>query len=199
MLSPAPHLILTNFLNAESHEQLLAWTLANQGAFVPARVHTGVDEVFRRSLVLADIGPFQMPFALAARHEYKQWIAELGLPDFALTGVELELVAHNDGAHFSRHIDTEAAKGAPRALSAVYYFHREPKGFTGGELRIYPMNSTGEPDTFVSIEPVQNTMVIFPSFAPHRVMPVGCPSQDFADSRFAVNCWLHTKHQASGM
>jgi Rps23 Pro-64 3,4-dihydroxylase Tpa1-like proline 4-hydroxylase len=42
---------------------------------------------------------------------------------------------------------------------------------------------------FADIEPGQNRLVAFPSWAPHEVMPISCPSRRFIDSRFAVNCW----------
>ncbi|SEC01565.1 2OG-Fe(II) oxygenase [Terriglobus roseus] len=192
---PAPHITVPDFLPKEEHARLLAWTLENQDLFVPARVFTGVDEDRRRALVLSDIGPFKMPFAAAAAKQYKSWVAQMGLPPFDVSGVELELAAHNDGAHFHRHLDTQTVMGGDgshRALSAVYYFYREPKRFTGGQLRIYPQG-TADGSVFATVEPTQNTLAVFPSWAAHQVMRVECPSQDFADSRFAVNCWLHVR------
>ncbi|MEK6399100.1 MAG: 2OG-Fe(II) oxygenase [Terriglobus sp.] len=153
-----------------------------------------MDDTLRRALVLQDIGPFKMPFAKAANMQYRNWIAQMGLPPFDVSGMELEMAAHNDGAHFTRHTDTQTmmGQGSHRALSAVYYFYREPKGFTGGHLRLF-----GNDETQTDIEPAQNTLAIFPSFVPHQVMPVSCPSQQFADSRFAINCWLHIKTRAA--
>ena len=194
--APAPHTVVPNFLTAETRAELLRWTLEHEGSFVPARVFTGVDEERRRALVLSDIGPFKMPFAAAASKQYRGWVAQMGLPPFDVSGIELELAAHNDGAHFHRHIDTQTAmggNGSHRALSAVYYFYREPKGFTGGQLRIYPQGPADDGEVFATVEPMQNTLAVFPSFAAHQVMRVECPSQDFADSRFAVNCWLHVR------
>jgi Rps23 Pro-64 3,4-dihydroxylase Tpa1-like proline 4-hydroxylase len=75
-------------------------------------------------------------------------------------------------------------------LSGVYYFHRRPRAFTGGELRLYAI---GDPDRFVDIEPTHNTLLVFPSWAPHEVRPVSCPTGQFMDSRFAINCWLHAR------
>jgi Rps23 Pro-64 3,4-dihydroxylase Tpa1-like proline 4-hydroxylase len=99
-------------------------------------------------------------------------------------------VAHSDGALLRRHIDMQRAPGVSsvRVLSGVYYLHREPKVFTGGLLRIYSLLAPGR---FVDIEPVHNTLVTFPAWVPHEVLPVSCPSGDFMDSRFAVNCWLY--------
>jgi Rps23 Pro-64 3,4-dihydroxylase Tpa1-like proline 4-hydroxylase len=31
----------------------------------------------------------------------------------------------------------------------------------------------------------------FPSWAPHEVMPISCPSKRFTDSRFAINYWVY--------
>jgi SM-20-related protein len=74
-------------------------------------------------------------------------------------------------------------------LSGVYYFHAEPKAFTGGALRLYAIGGQGE--RYVDIEPTHNSLLMFPSWAPHEVMPVRCPSRRFVDSRFAINCWVH--------
>jgi SM-20-related protein len=59
-------------------------------------------------------------------------------------------------------------------------------------LRLYAI---GDPagQTFIDIEPVHNSLLVFPSWAPHEVMPVSCPSQRFMDSRFAINCWVNNK------
>ena len=193
----APHITVPDFLSRDDHAHLLRWTLENQASFVPARVFTGVDEERRRALVLSDIGPFKMQFAVAASKQYRSWVTQMGLPPFDVSGIELELAAHNDGAHFHRHLDTQTVMGGDgshRALSAVYYFYREPKAFTGGQLRIYPQDSNGDDgDVFAKVDPTQNTLAVFPSWAAHQVMRVDCPSQDFADSRFAVNCWLHVR------
>ena len=77
-----------------------------------------------------------------------------------------------------------------RALSGVYYLHRAPKGFSGGALRFYAI---GDANRFVDVEPVHNSLLVFPSWAPHEVMPISCPTGAFMDSRFAVNCWLHRR------
>ena len=62
--------------------------------------------------------------------------AHLHSTPFELDELELELVAHGDGAFFGRHIDiftgADANIGQQRILSAVYYFHTQPKGFSGG-------------------------------------------------------------------
>lgn len=115
--------------------------------------------------------------------------------------VELELVADGDGAHFVRHSDIPTGPGRrplggdakgqqDRLLSGVYYFHREPKAFSGGALRLHRFGGVDVPEDWVDVEPEQNSFVAFPTWAPHEVRPISCPSRDFADSRLAVNAWL---------
>jgi len=117
---------------------------------------------------------------------------------FEPSTIELELVASNDGAFFKRHIDTfirGARTSSDRLLSGVYYFHAEPKAFSGGALRLYPFGREQGESNFAEVQPEQNTLVAFPSWAWHEVLPVSCPSRRFSDSRFNVNCWVHrTSH-----
>jgi SM-20-related protein len=44
------------------------------------------------------------------------------------------------------------------------------------------------PSSHLDLAPENDSLVIFPSWAPHEVMPVVFPSGGFADSRFSVNC-----------
>jgi Rps23 Pro-64 3,4-dihydroxylase Tpa1-like proline 4-hydroxylase len=103
---------------------------------------------------------------------------------------EIELVAHGDGAFFSRHIDTYTTRKSQRVISGVYYFHRQPKAFSGGELRLYGLTKGDQTGPFVDVIPENDTLVTFPSWYPHEVLPVRCPSGRLEDSRFAVNCWI---------
>jgi Rps23 Pro-64 3,4-dihydroxylase Tpa1-like proline 4-hydroxylase len=45
------------------------------------------------------------------------------------------------------------------------------------------------------LEPRNNRLIAFPSFVPHEVRRVACPSGEFADSRFAINVWLSRARQ----
>lgn len=189
-----PHLRIADFLNAQSHAALLDWALANEARFVPAQLAGGlVKPEARRALVLRDLGPVAEMLENRLREEAHRWTAALRSTPFEASEVELELAAHNDGAHFTLHSDTyarhEVARG-DRMLSAVYYFHREPKGFTGGALRLHRLGAAPG-DAGEDVAPDDNSLVVFPSWGPHEVMPIRCASGDFADSRFAVNCWIY--------
>ena len=85
----------------------------------------------------------------------------------------------------------QANAPSQRVISAVYYFYRLPKSFSGGVLRLHSVAGGGEEGSFVDIEPTNDTLVFFPSWFPHEVLPVACPSGRFEDSRFTINCWFH--------
>jgi SM-20-related protein len=206
-----PYLVQRDFLSVGEHAALLAWALDNEARFAPAGVGgAGVKPGVRRSVSLRDLGPLAAVLKARLKDRAAAFVETLQTAPFAVSHVELELVAHNDGAFYSRHRDTsegDVAGHAHRVLSGVYYFHREPKGFSGGCLRLHAIralaaDAPGDDGALevgaLDVSPDQNTLVVFPSWAPHEVMPVSCPSGAFADSRFAVNCWLHLRRPAKG-
>jgi len=198
--TPAPHHIVPSFLGQRGVEQLLAYCTGNEAGFSDASIGDGkealVDGQFRRSRSLTRPDDFIYAVHAEFRRRLESLLptitTALKLSPFNPTVYEMELVAHNDGAFFARHIDTftGAADLPPtqRMISAVYYFFDTPKRFGGGELRLYPVLGGGT--RWVDIEPVCDTLVCFPSFAPHEVMPIACPSGQFAHSRFAINTWI---------
>jgi len=207
-----PHLVQRDFLSGGERAALLAWALGNEARFAPAGVGgEGVKPGVRRSVSLRDLGPLAAVLKARLKDRAAGFVETLQEAPFAVSYVELELAAHNDGAFYSRHRDTSSgddqAGHGHRVLSGVYYFHREPKGFSGGCLRLHAIralagDAPGDDGALdvgaVDVAPDQNTLVVFPSWAPHEVMPVSCPSGAFADSRFAVNCWLHLRRPAKG-
>lgn len=189
-----PYLRQADFLPPHDHAALLDWTMANLSRFSPAGLAGNiVDPAVRRALTLRDLGPHHDLLEGHVRAAVPDWIAALRVTPFAISEVELELAAHNDGAHFLLHSDTytrdQPARG-DRMLSAVYYFHQEPQGFSGGCLRLHRIGASPG-DTGIDVPPAQNSLVVFPSWAPHEVLRVDCPSGDLVNSRFAVNCWVY--------
>jgi SM-20-related protein len=193
-----PHLVLHDFLAESTVAALLDFTLANEQAFQPTKVgrfeEGTTNPAIRVSNGMGELGEFRPVLRSKILALVPELVARLRATPVDKPRLELELVAHNDGAFYKRHIDTQTASEREniRVLSGVYYFHAEPKAFSGGALRLYAI---GDPaaQTFVDIEPTQNTLLVFPSWAPHEVMPVRCASGRFADSRFAINCWVQRK------
>lgn len=196
-----PHLVQRDFLPEETVAGLLDYALLHQADFAPTRLGSNqVNPAVRVSTGVRQLGPYREMLKSRILSIVPALTAELRATPFEAGMLELELVAHGDGAFYKRHIDTQTARydeiKAIRLLSGVYYFNAEPKAFSGGALRFYAI---GPGVDFVDIAPMRNSLLVFPAWAPHEVMPVSCPSKRFIDSRFAINCWVHrNKLAASG-
>lgn len=201
-LPPALH--LHDFLDREEHAALLDWVDANREQFEPAHVGYGDDERaddrIRVALILRDLGPLKAVLTERLLGVLPRIVEAIGGRISSSPSLELELTAYGDGAFFRVHTDIPVGQARDkiekgkkdRLLSAVYYFHRQPKGFTGGELRLYrwgaDLNDLREGD-FRAAAPDDNSLLAFPSWATHEVRPVDCPSRRFEDYRYALNCW----------
>lgn len=184
-------LIIDDFMPGSFVNGLLEYSLEHQGSFVPTQVkrkgdyHTSYDKRMSQACSIG-LGPFEEAFSGAIDVHLAQFFRALGVQPFAIARTDIELVAHGEGGMFAPHLDTatEANRhgdSTDRVLSAVYYFHRMPKHFSGGELAIYPIRNDAAIEV---LQPVANRLAVFPSFAPHEVRKILCPSKDFADSRF---------------
>lgn len=193
---------IDHFLDDLDHGALLAFVLANKRAFESATIYEGneasVQSNRRKALKLGgNPDGILSPFIERMTSIIGDLFTQVSMPKKPIVKFETEIACYNDGGFFHEHIDTLTAKiqseqgvRQARALSAVYYFHREPKGFSGGDLRIWSF-AGGANRGFIDFSPLDNLLVVFPSFAAHEVLPISCPTMEFADSRFAVNCWAH--------
>lgn len=195
MLPPPPCHVIDDFLDRPLHDALLEWTLASRVRFKPAKVGPrgvgGIARGTRSNLRLRDLGPVDGAVRAALLAALPTLAAGLGCAVPERPSLELEITAYGDGDFYHAHIDTFTGTGgpdtgAPRTISAVYYFHRLPKAFAGGALRLLPW----EGETVTDIEPVDNRLAAFLSWARHEVLPISSPSNRFEDSRFALNCWF---------
>lgn len=194
-----PYLIVDGFLGDELIGRLLEHARLREADFVPTKVGTHeaiLDPGIRVSRVLRDFGELRDDLKARFKDVMQRAIEDLRISPFELARCEIELVAHNDGAFYKKHIDTQTGipdEKTQRALTGVLYFHSLPKNFSGGEFRLFSLNS----ERFVGIEPERDRLVLFPAWAPHEVLPVSCSSGKFTDSRFALNCWYrrHNPHK----
>lgn len=203
-----PHAQFREFLDNATHQALLDWVSAQRENFVEATVTkskaghgTRLDPDVRIALKLSNLGPLEAALTERLLEVLPEAMAAVGSRGAEPHSLELELTAYGDGAHFKPHLDIPigpdrnplgAHKGEDRVISAVYYFHNRPKRFSGGRLHLFRFGSDpAEHDErdCVAIEPIDNSLLVFPSWAQHGVERVNCPSGDFYDYRYAVNCW----------
>jgi Rps23 Pro-64 3,4-dihydroxylase Tpa1-like proline 4-hydroxylase len=195
--SCAPAVILDEFLSPEELAGLISFTLGSWRKFSPSEVlrYDGVsliDGKHRRSRVLFDLGPYHWLFHTRLLTFLPYVLARLMIRPFGVSSVEMQLTGTNHNEFFRPHTDNDGVEKGGRQITFVYFFHREPRGFGGGELRIF--NTRTEPSHPVPYRlvcPLQNQVVFFQSSYLHEILPVVCPSGRFADSRFTVNGWYH--------
>ena len=191
-----PYMHRRNFLSEELSEQILAYAVSREKDFSRSRVlNQGVLTVsdLRISFTLKDLGPYKEIFTENISKIIPEMIASLQISPFNIGEIEVQFAAHGNGAFFTSHIDTAVHEKTetPRIISAVYYLHSIPKKFQGGNLRLHTVPIGEENDQPKEITPDNNSLLVFPSHAPHEVLSVVAPNVEFKDWRFAVNCWIH--------
>jgi Rps23 Pro-64 3,4-dihydroxylase Tpa1-like proline 4-hydroxylase len=197
-LKPPPHGLIANWLGPEMVRRLLDFAQEQRDSFFPTGVGYGenarIDANIRHSGRITKLGDLKQELRTRIRAVLPTVFRQLGADAFEPGRIEVEMVAHGDGALYTEHRDDAVEDKkfvVRRVITVVYYFHRLPKAFSGGVLRIYPLAGSKNSTAFVDIEPTNDTLVFFPSWFPHEVLPVACPSSRFEDSRFAINFWVH--------
>ena len=186
--------VIDDFLGPQEYRELLALALAAEDEFRAGTV-SSYDPEYRQNLVVMHFG--DTVHSRLLQNRLLVWFPllarTLGIPVFPLAQVESQLTAAGNGQFFKVHND--AGADLPRVLSCVYYLYREPRGFAGGDLRLYDCieeaGARRAAETFTALPPLANRMVVFLSEEFHEAMPARCPSGAFADSRFAITTWLH--------
>lgn len=193
---PPPHQVIDDFLSPGVADRMLDQMIGGADAFAPALVREGEamreDPEIRSSRRLPGrVGVDLQPLVEAVRTRFEALCAAVGMRPFPIHRTECSVVAHGDGDFYKPHLDvrtgTAWSDGDIRVLSCVYYLHRRPAAFSGGELALHGFGK-GAPT--VRIAPVHNRLAVFPSFVLHEVLPVACPGGAFEDQRFSVNLWV---------
>jgi hypothetical protein len=193
---PCPYLCLEGLLPAEAQAVLWTGLAAKRGEFAPAGVYEEhgpghLDSSARRALRMAAGQALEALFvprlrAIVAEHDL---IRRFGLPKVDLTQAEVEIASSGEGAFFLPHRDN-GGKHVRRTLTFVYYFHRKPQLFHGGDLLLRD-DLEGQPQlAYTRFSPMHNRLILFPSNRYHQVLTVRCASNDPLDSRLTVHGWF---------
>jgi Rps23 Pro-64 3,4-dihydroxylase Tpa1-like proline 4-hydroxylase len=192
----SPFVQIDNFLSEDEKLKLINYSLENHASFIDTAplTNTSYHPDHRKSWVLYQFPEISEIFLQRLRKSIPFVLSKLGMGLFPISRIEVQLTAHNDNNYFRLHNDNGTPETATRELTYSYYFYREPKPFSGGELLIYDTkiinSSYYKSESFKSIKPRNNSIVFFPSQCYHEVLPVTCVSQAFADSRFTINGWI---------
>lgn len=184
---------IDNFFTPQEHENLIRYVLQQESNFVSSKASTN-DIDYRKSMVLYDFPEFSQLIIQKINAILPDIRTKLELPEFPISQIECQMTSHNDGNYYRIHNDNGATHIATRELTYVYYFYREPKMFSGGELVIYDSkiknNLYVNAESSKIVEPRNNSIVFFLSRYMHEVLTVSCPSKAFGDSRFTINGWV---------
>jgi len=197
---PAKCVILDEFLAPQELAELTDFALEHEADFQTSEVVSPVAEKgvvnyeHRRSRVLFNLAQHEGLILDRIKSVLPQVLEKLAMEKFDVAGVEAQITASKDGDFFHFHSDNGSAAVASRHLTFVYFFHREPRQFEGGELRIHDARlhdgAYVSEGSYQTIVPQQNQIVFFPCELLHEITPVKSRSELFADSRFTLNGWL---------
>ncbi len=191
---PAPFELRHDFFDAATHAQLLSLAMERQPALAPSTVG-GVNprRDWRRSRVDLNPAAFealaQAPIVVAAR----QAMAGFAMPAFDFGSIQMQFTAHNDGDFYKAHCDWGDGGSEHRRLTFVYYFNRQPRGYSGGDLLLFDSTDDGRnfaARSFTRVMPQDNMLIVFPSRFWHEVEAVRCGGGAYGDSRFTLNGWI---------
>jgi len=190
-----PIVQIDDFLTDAELARLMEVTLWAEPRFKPSPLSSyRADPDHRQSLMIA--APYKVSELMLGkiRAIMPEVMEQLRIGAFTVGKIDCQITANVDGSNFKAHTDAGHDGPIKRVLTYVYYFNRDPKGFTGGELRIYDdalLNGKFVATaSFQIVEPRNNSIVFFNAALMHEIMPVVVPSKQFSDARFTVNGWV---------
>jgi SM-20-related protein len=193
-ITPAPYIRVPDFLTKEENAAVMAFAMRKEPEFTASGVESGVLD-YRHSQVLMKLNDLGVDFEGRLREVLPDAANYFGMhlpEDYRL---EMQMTVHGDSDYFKIHNDNATPRTAARFLTYVYYFSREPRPFSGGQLRLYD-DSQVDPSSWVpvasyaEIAPQNNMLVFFPSRCFHEVMPTVRQTEEFANGRFTINGWI---------
>ena len=190
-----PIVQIDDFLTDAELARLMEVTLWAEPRFKPSPLSSyRADPDHRQSLMIA--APYKVSELMLGkiRAIMPEVMEQLRIGAFTVGKIDCQITANVDGSYFKAHTDAGHDGPIKRVLTYVYYFNRDPKAFTGGELRIYDDELRNgkfvATESFQIVEPRNNSIVFFNAALMHEIMPVVVPSKQFSDARFTVNGWV---------
>ena len=195
-LWPVPFVQMRDFLTPEQCDRLSILAAEGSARLAPARVGrkgaSRLDPEVRITLEVDDRTRqgFRPWFRHKVRSCVPEVLARLRMEKIGRYGISMDMRVYSTGGFYRAHTDIDYHPDHPRKLSFVYFFHREPRRFSGGDLLLYdtdPDTAPCPPGVFSRIVPLRNSIVFFPIGSWHAVTPVQCETDDLGDERWSVN------------
>ena len=196
---PAPWVQMRDFLTQVERQQVWEQARKYRSRFRSSELAGGqVDRRGRSSQVLYKhhLGEIGSWFLERLESEFSGKWPQLQMLPLRIDHRELQLTRHSRGDFFKIHKDSGSGdQSRTRRVTFVYYFHGLSKRFTGGDLLLYDTDLKLDTcaTAFTRIEPLNNSIIFFPSHFYHQVTPFLCEMDDFEDGRFTLNGWLHSE------
>ena len=198
---PAPFVWMTDFLAPEECDRLLALGVARYEGLTPVETAIGHKDGGSSSTVDPEVRvgleadarttkEARLRIVPKIRSVLPAVLARLGMAGLDRYQLEVAMRVYLTGGFFQAHRDSAYEAFRSRKLSFVYFFHRRPRRFSGGDLLLYDTDvDAGACDSgaFSRITPLRNGIVFFPSACWHQATPVQCGTDDFEDGRWVLN------------
>ena len=192
---PTPFFRRPAFLPTSDRDRIMAYALESEAKFKPLSITANFrdgSQAQRRDTALRDqLGLSKIPELRDVIEPHIQailprMISDLDLPEFEIREIHLSMSLTRNAGFGKPHRD-DVNSGA--MISFLYYFHSQPKQFTGGDLMLYDRQV--DPNAAVISEATRfvhadNLLVAFPCNAVHEITRVECPSPEFGHGRFAI-------------
>ncbi len=182
-MKPRSHVLIPDFLPAADAVALFDnaysgdWTIGVSG--------DGTIDRLTRSAFDAELSAREREWWFPRVHAALPRTArELGVAVSAAPGLYSAWACHHDGDFHVRHSDvgeTTPSWCDNRRIAYIYYLHRRPCAFAGGDLVLHPPGAGP-----VRIRPAHNAFVAFPPETEHEVEPVRCDPDDWGAGRFSI-------------
>jgi len=175
MSGPSPFVLAYDALPGHIHRALLEHALAQNGAYPSQnREQSEVREL--------GLGGLTQQVALALRSKVEKSRAMFRISESLETHARFRLFAIGDTQAVP--LDTEGDD----VLRLVYQFHRKPKMFTGGGIRLFDTQiGSAKRTAFRDLEVEDNSLLIFPADVVSAGLPFHCEKPASADGPFVVS------------
>ncbi len=205
--SPFPYLVFKDLFGKDINKQILEEAVKNKDSFQKAGTSIGgVVSNFRTNAVCFYDGLYKgdrsksvllksLDTLFRAKQEFREIVSTAPFPmtDFQMCNSHETQVSRYGEEHlYEWHQDRFA--NINRHVSLVYYFFKEPKKWSGGNLSI--TDSPAYRDTLIDKDPnivelvPENDMgVVFAATSLHKVNQTSAPEK-FEYGRFSANIWI---------